>query len=221
MSPRTHGLTEAFHAYMLKHMVDVPPPIAALQTAADKLPERDMRTAAEQGRFMAFLIELTGARQIVEIGTFVGYGTLWMAMALPKDGRIVALDIDAHFPEVGRPYWRQAGVEDRIDLRIAPALRSLKALRREPGEGYFDMAFIDADKSNYLAYYEHALALVRTGGLILIDNVFWSGSIADRKNQAHGTKAIRAINSKVMADKRVSAATIPIGDGLTIARKLG
>jgi predicted O-methyltransferase YrrM len=221
MSPRSHGLSEAFHAYMLKHMVAVPPALAALEAAADKLPERDMRMAAEQGRFMAFLIELIGARQVIEVGTFVGYGTLWLASALPKDGRVVALDIEAKYPEIGRPYWRQANVESKIDLRIAPALKSLDALRREDCESTFDMAFIDADKANYLAYYEHCLALVRAGGIILIDNVFWNGSVADPKDRTEDTKAIRAVTAKVASDKRVSATTIPIGDGLTIARKLG
>lgn len=219
MSSRSHGLDEAFHAYMLEHMVAVPDAVTGLEAACDVLPERNMRMAAEQGRFMAFLIELTGAREIIEVGTFVGYGTLWMASALPKDGRVVALDIEAKYPEIGRPYWRKAGVESRIDLRIAPALQSLEALRREGGEGRFDMAFIDADKSNYLAYYEHCLALVRKGGLILIDNVFWGGEVADAKSQAADTKAIRAVMAKVMSDVRVSAATIPIGDGLTLARK--
>ena len=220
MSSRSHGFSEAFHAYMLEHMVAVPPAIEALAAAAEELPERNMRMAAEQGRFMAFLIELTGARRVIEVGTFVGYGTLWMAMAIPADGRIVALDIEERFPAIGQPFWRQAGVADRIDLRIAPALQSLESLRRDGGEGQFDMAFVDADKGNYVAYYEHCLALVRKGGLVLIDNVFWGGDVADPKDQAKATKAIRAITAKVLADPRVSAATIPIGDGLTLARKL-
>ena len=220
MSSRSHGLDEAFHAYVLKHMVAVPPAVSALEAEADKLPERQMRMAAEQGRCMAFLIELLGARQIIEVGTFVGYGTLWMAMAVPPGGRVVALDIEARFPEIGRPFWRKAGVEKTIDLRIAPALQTLEALRREGGEGQFDMAFIDADKSNYVAYYEHCLALLRTGGVILIDNVFWGGEVADAKDQSADTQAIRAVMAKVMADRRVSAATIPIGDGLTLVRKL-
>jgi predicted O-methyltransferase YrrM len=219
MSSRSHGFTEAFHAYMLAHMVAVPPVLEALAAEAEKLPERNMRMAAEQGRFMAFLIELLGVRQAIEVGTFVGYGTLWMASALPEDGRIVALDIEPKFPAIGRPFWRQAGVDARIDLRIAPALETLQTLRRD-GEGRFDLAFIDADKGNYSAYYEHCLALVRTGGIILIDNVFWGGDVADAKNQNTATKAIRAINAKVAADRRVTAATIPIGDGLTLVRKL-
>lgn len=220
MSSRSHGLSDAFHTYVLKHMVAIPPALDALAAEADKLPEREMRMAAEQGRFMAFLIELTGAREIVEVGTFVGYGTLWMALAVPSHGRVVALDIEARYPAIGRPFWQQAGVESRIDLRIAPALQSLEVLRREGGEGRFDMAFIDADKSNYLAYYEHCLALVRKGGLILIDNVFWGEEVANPKITDADTQALRAISAKVMADKRISAATIPIGDGLTLVRKL-
>ncbi|MEZ5923403.1 MAG: class I SAM-dependent methyltransferase [Hyphomicrobiaceae bacterium] len=219
MSPRSHGLTEAFHAYMLSEMVAVPPAVERLAAAADKLPERNMRMAAEQGRFMAFLIEIIGAREVIEVGTFVGYGTLWMASALPPNGRLVTLDIDARYPEIGRPFWREAGVESRIDLRIAPALSSLDRLRREGGDGRFDMAFIDADKSNYVAYYEHCLALIRPGGLILIDNVFWGGDVADPANTTADTQAIRAVVATVMGDRRVSAATIPIGDGLTLVRK--
>lgn len=220
MSARSHGLTEAFHAYVLDHFVTIPPVLAELAAEAEKLPERNMRMAPEQGRFMAFLIGLIGARQVIEVGTFVGYGTLWMAEALPKGGRIVALDIDARYPAIGRPFWQKAQVADRIDLRIGPATQSLEAMRKAGEDGLYDMAFIDADKSNYGAYYEHCLALVRKGGLILIDNVFWGDSIADPKDQSEDTEAIRAINAKVLKDARVSAATVPIGDGLTIARKL-
>lgn len=220
MSARSYGLSEAFHAYMLDHLVAIPPVLAELASEAEKLPERNMRMAAEQGRFMAFLIELTGARHVIEVGTFVGYGTLWMAQALPKDGRIVALDIEARFPEIGRPFWQKAQVADRIDLRIAPATESLKAMRKAGEDGLYDMAFIDADKGNYGVYYEHCIVLVRKGGLILIDNVFWDGSVADVADTSSATEAIRTINARVLKDARVSAATVPIGDGLTIARKL-
>lgn len=220
MSARSHGLTEAFHAYMITHFVKSSSSLDELAEEADKLPERDMRMAAEQGRFMALLIELIGAKQIIEVGVFVGYGTLWMASALPNDGRIVALDIEARFPEIGRPFWRKAGVEERIDLRLGPALESLAVLRQEGRAGHFDMAFIDADKKNYPTYYEQCLELLRPGGLLLIDNVFWGGAIADPQNTSGETAVIRALNTKVAADLRVSAATVPIGDGLTIARKL-
>lgn len=220
MSSRSHGLSEAFHAYMLQYMVSIPPAIAALATEADKLPERNMRMAAEQGRFMAFLIELTGARQIIEVGTFVGYGTLWMASALPENGRIIALDIEERFADIGRPFWRMAGVEGRIDLRLGPALESLALLRKEGGAGLFDMSFIDADKKNYPTYYEQCLELLRPGGLMLIDNVFWGGEIANPEDTSAETAVIRALNTKVTADPRVSAATVPIGDGLTLVRKL-
>ncbi len=220
MSSRSHGLSEAFHAYVLQYMVSMPPAVAALAAEADKLPERNMRMAAEQGRFMAFLIELTGARQIIEVGTFVGYGTLWMASALPENGRIIALDIEARFADIGRPFWRMAGVESRIDLRLGPALESLASLRKEGGAGLFDMTFIDADKKNYPTYYEQCLELLRPGGLMLIDNVFWGGDIANPEDTSAETAVIRALNTKVAADPRVSAATIPIGDGLTLVRKL-
>ncbi|MFO1171963.1 MAG: class I SAM-dependent methyltransferase [Hyphomicrobiaceae bacterium] len=220
MSARSHGLSEAFHAYVLDHFVKASPAAEGLAAAADQIPERNMRMATEQGRFMAFLIGLIGAKHVIEVGTFVGYGTLWMAEALPKDGRIVALDIEPRFAEIGRPFWRQAHVEDRIDLRIAPAADSLEAMRKAGEDGLYDMAFIDADKSNYGVYYEHCLALLRKGGLILIDNVFWDGSVADPKDQSADTEAIRAINRHVLTDTRVSAATVPIGDGLTIARKV-
>ncbi len=220
MSARSHGLTEAFHAYMLAHFVKPSPAAEGLAAAAETLPERNMRMATEQGRFMAFLIELIGAKHVIEVGTFVGYGTLWMAEALPKDGRIVALDIEPRFAEIGRPFWRQAKVEDRIDLRIGPALESLAAMRKDGGAGRFDMAFIDADKKNYPTYYEQCLQLLRPGGLLLIDNVFWDGAVADPEDTSAETAVIRALNTKILADARVSAATVPIGDGLTIARKL-
>lgn len=220
MSARSHGLTEAFHTYLLAHFVRASPAAEGLAAAAQTLPERNMRMATEQGRFMAFLIELIGARQVIEVGTFVGYGTLWMAEALPKDGRIVALDIEPRFAEIGRPFWRQAKVENRIDLRIGPALESLAAMRKEGGAGRFDMAFVDADKKNYPTYYEQCLELLRPGGLLLIDNVFWDGAVADPEDTSAETAVIRALNTKVLADTRVSAATVPIGDGLTIARKL-
>jgi predicted O-methyltransferase YrrM len=220
MSARSHGFSEAFHAYVLDHFVTASPATRGLAAAAEKIPERNMRMATEQGQFMAFLIGLTGARQVIEVGTFVGYGTLWMAEALPEDGRIVALDIEARFAEIGRPFWRQAEVEDRIDLRIAPAADTLEAMRKAGEEGRYDMAFIDADKSNYGVYYEHCLALIRKGGLILIDNVFWGGDVADPTDRSADTEALRAITRTVRTDSRVAAATLPIGDGLTIARKL-
>jgi predicted O-methyltransferase YrrM len=221
MSTRSFGMTEAFQAYMLGHMVHESEPLRALRQEADRLAERAMRMAPEQGQLMAFLVSLTGARRVLEIGTFVGYGTLWMASALPKQGTIVTCDIEPKFPALAAPFWRQAGVADRIDLRVAPALDTLDAMLSGGSAASFDLAFIDADKPNYPHYYERTLKLVRPGGLILVDNVFWDGLVADPANRDAETEAIREVQRRIHADPRREAVTIPVGDGLTIVRQPG
>jgi predicted O-methyltransferase YrrM len=216
---KTLVLTEELQAYVLANSLREPEALARLREETARLPDPDMQSAAEQGQFMALLVELIGARRILEIGCFTGYSALWMALALQPDGRLVTLDVNRDWTEIGRHAWREAGVEDRIEVRIGEALASLDALLAEGAEGSFDLAFIDADKKNYDAYYERAMALVRRGGLILIDNVLWRGTVADPNNPDRQTAALRALNAKLHKDARVSLSLLPIADGLTLARK--
>ncbi len=174
-----------------------------------------MQISPEQGALMALLVQLTGAKKILEIGTFTGYSALWMAGALPEEGRLLACDISDEWLNTAARYWEKAGIRHRIETRIGPALETLAALREEGAEGSFDMAFIDADKANYDAYYENCLRLVRPGGLIAIDNVLWSGKVLDEKKD-EDTAAIAALNQKLVSDDRVEMAMSPIGDGLTL-----
>jgi predicted O-methyltransferase YrrM len=190
-----------------------------LREATAALPQAGMQTGADQATFLALLVKLTGARRALEIGTFTGYSALAVAQALPADGTLTCCDVSREWTDVGRPFWREAGVADRIDLRLAPALETLRDLARAPGPGAFDFAFIDADKGNYDAYYEQCLVLLRAGGLVIIDNTLWSGSVADPANDEADTRALRALNAKIHADARVDACLLSIGDGVTLARK--
>lgn len=179
-----------------------------------------MQISAEQGAFMAMLVRLIGARHTLEIGTFTGYSALAIALALPHDGRLVACDIDPDMMKRARRHWQNAGVADKIDSKVGPALDSLQALIHDAdGKPLFDFAFIDADKTNYDSYYEYCLKLVRTGGLIAIDNVLWSGSVIDPDDTSDDTVALRLLNNKIAEDDRVDIALVPIGDGLTLCRK--
>jgi caffeoyl-CoA O-methyltransferase len=178
-----------------------------------------MQISPEQGQFMRLLIELLDVRRIVEIGVFTGYSGLSMALALPPDGKLIACDVSEEFTQVARRYWREAGVADRIELRLAPAVETLDRLIADGGTGSFDLAFIDADKENYDAYYEKCLVLLRPGGVLLIDNVLWSGRVARPEDTSRDTTALRALNEKLHRDERVSLSMLPVGDGLTIARK--
>ena len=182
-------------------------------------PHVSCQIAAEQGQFMALLIHLLGAKRTLEIGTFTGYSSTAVALALPDDGKLIACDINAEWTSVARRYWREAGVEHKIDLRLAPAVRTLDGLLAEGRAGTFDFAFIDADKSNYDAYYERCLQLLRPGGLIAIDNVLWHGRVIDPAAQEEDVLAVRALNRKLHDDERVWLSMVPIGDGLTLACK--
>jgi caffeoyl-CoA O-methyltransferase len=182
-------------------------------------PRAQMQIAPEQGQFMALLVQLLGARRTLEVGVFTGYSSLAVALALPADGTIVACDVNEEFTAVARRYWKEAGVDNMIDLRLKPALETLRELLAERRQGTFDMAFIDADKLNYEGYYESAIELVRPGGLILIDNVLWSGRVADPANDDADTQALRALNKKLLTDSRVSLSMLPVADGLTLALK--
>ena len=220
MSSQTLQMTAALSEYLLRG--------AGESAAARSLREETqrelgrwsaMQVSPEQGAFMALLIKLTGARRAVEVGTFTGYSALRVAEALPADGRLVACDVSAEWTAMGRRHWAAAGVADKIDLKLAPAVETLDALIAQGQSGAFDFAFIDADKENYDAYYERCLTLLRPGGALAIDNVLWGGRVADAAVTDPATVAIRALNEKVRGDTRVDAAMLPIGDGLTLAVK--
>ena len=219
MSNRSIGLSDALYDYLLSVSLREPEILAELRRETMAMSERSMQIAPEQGQFMALLVRLAGARRILEIGTFTGYSALAMALALPAEGRIIACDVSEAWTEIARRYWRRAGVAERIELRLAPALQTLDALIAEGGGGSFDFAFIDADKSRYLDYYERSLSLVRPGGLIAVDNTLWGGSVADPAKTDADTAAIRAFNAALHDDPRVELSLVPIGDGLTLARK--
>jgi len=187
------------------------------ETAKD--PMARMQISPEQGQFMALLVRLMGARRCIEVGVFTGYSSLAVALALPADGRIVACDVSEQWTSVARRYWTEAGVADRIDLRLAPALETLDVLLAAGGAGTFDLAFIDADKTNYLGYYERVLALLRPGGLVLIDNTLWSGRVADPEVADADTVALRHFNECLHRDERIDLSMLPVGDGLSLARK--
>jgi len=178
-----------------------------------------MQIAPEQGQFMALLVQLIGAKKTLEVGVFTGYSSLSVALALPADSKIIACDVSEEYTAIARRYWQQAGVADKIDLRLAPAIETLDQLLAASVAQTFDFAFIDADKENYDAYYERCLQLVRPGGLIAIDNVLWSGRAADPLDQDQSTQAIRAFNEKLHDDERITLSLVPIADGLTLALK--
>lgn len=219
MSLRTLGLPDDVHAYLLAHSLRDHEALRALREETARMPEARMQISPEQGQLMQLLIELTGARKVIEVGTFTGYSSTAMALAMPADGRIVCCDVSERFTAIARRAWERAGVLAKIDLRIAPAVETMDALLAQGAGGTFDLAFIDADKANYDAYYERALRLLRVGGLVLVDNVLWSGRVVDPAATDADTSAIRALNGKIHADARVTQAMLPIGDGLTLARK--
>ena len=219
MSSRTLSLTDPLYDYLIEVSLREPPLLARLRAETEALPLASMQISPEQGQFMALLIDLTGARRTLEIGTFTGYSALRVALALPADGRLVACDVSAEYTRVARRYWAEAGVDGKIDLRLAPALETLDSLLEAGQAETFDFAFIDADKENYDGYYERSLQLVRKGGLIAIDNMLWSGSVIDADRQDKETQAIRDLNSKLRHDLRIDLSLLPIGDGLALLRK--
>lgn len=218
MSNRSIGLAEDVHAYLLSVGVREPEVLRALRAETAELEMAQMQIAPEEGAALAMLVRLLGARRILEIGTFTGYSSTAMALALPADGRIVCCDVSEEWTDIARRAWTAAGVADRVDLRLAPALDTLDDLLATDHAGTFDLAFIDADKENYLNYYERSLRLVRRGGLITIDNVLWSGRVADPSDTDESTEAIRELNALIAADDRVDVAMLPVADGLTLAR---
>ncbi len=219
MSPRTLDLTDPLYDYLLTVSLRDRPVLKRLREETAALPEANMQIAPEQGQFMALLVELIAARRTIEVGTFTGYSALCVALALPPGGTIIACDVSEDFTSIARRYWQEAGVAQKIDLRLAPALETLDALIAGDEAGRFDFAFIDADKENYGAYYERCLTLLRPGGLIAVDNVLWGGSVINPDKTDSDTEAIRALNLQILADDRVSPSLVPIGDGLMLARK--
>jgi predicted O-methyltransferase YrrM len=220
MSDKTIGLDDRLSAYLRSVGLREPEVLQRLRTHNAGYPQGHMQICPEQGQLMSMLVKLLAAKRVLEVGVFTGYSSLAMALALPADGLIVACDVDAVATDVAQHYWQQAGVAHKIDLRIADALDTLKSLLADGAAGTFDLAFIDADKANYPEYYELCLALVRLGGLVLIDNVLWYGQVADPTVIDKRTTIIRELNLKIHQDQRVELVMLPIGDGLTIAMKL-
>jgi caffeoyl-CoA O-methyltransferase len=219
VSNRTISLDERLYEYMMRVSSREPDVLRRLRAETSTLPRSGMQIAPEQGQFMGLLIRLMGAARILEIGTFTGYSTLCMALALPEEGRIITCDVSEEWTDIARRYWLEVGVADCIELRLAPALETLEDLVADPETEPFDFVFIDADKENYLGYYDMALELTRPGGLITVDNVLWGGSVADVGVQDKETVAIRELNQTLRRDQRVDLSLVPIGDGLSLARK--
>jgi caffeoyl-CoA O-methyltransferase len=220
MANKTLNMDDDLYAYLHRVSLREPKVLRQLREATELEEHANMRSAPEQGQFMAMLLGLIGARRIIEVGTFTGYGTLWMARALPEDGEIITCDVSERWTFVARRFWEEAGVLDKVRLELGPALATLDALLAAGEDEAFDFAFIDADKVNYDGYFERCLKLVRPGGVIAVDNVLWGGSVIDAADHEQSTEAIRAFNLKLADDARVALSMLPIADGLTLAVKL-
>ncbi|MEA5515702.1 class I SAM-dependent methyltransferase [Nodularia sp. UHCC 0506] len=219
MANQTLGIEPQLYNYLLSVSLREPEILFQLREETAQHPMAMMQIAPEQGQFMALLVQLMGAKKTLEVGVFTGYSSLAVALMLPPEGRVVACDVSAEFTAIARRYWQKAGVADKIDLHIAPAMETLDQLLAAGEAETFDFAFIDADKSNYDSYYERSLQLIRPGGLILIDNVLWSGKVADSEVQDNRTINIRTFNQKLYQDERINLSLVPIADGLTLAYK--
>jgi predicted O-methyltransferase YrrM len=220
MSNRSIPLTDSLYEYLLAVSLREPALLAELRAETARDPENvQLQIAPEQGQLMAFLVRLMGARRCLELGVFTGYSSLVTALALPEDGRLVACDISEEWTAVARRYWQRAGVAHKIDLRLAPALVTLDALTAQGGAGSFDFAFLDADKENYPTYYERILTLLRSGGVLAIDNTFWSGKVTDPRETDAETTALRVLNERLHDDGRIDLTMLPVADGLTLVRK--
>jgi caffeoyl-CoA O-methyltransferase len=219
VSNKTFTLSEELYQYLVSVSVREPELLRRLREETALDPDARMQISPEQGQFMSLLMQLIGARKTLEVGVYTGYSSLCVAMVLPSDGTIVACDVSEEWTAIARRYWREAGVEKKIDLRLAPALGTLDELIAGGEVESFDFAFIDADKENYGNYYERALKLLRPGGLIAVDNVLWSGRVTNPKTTDKDTIAIRAFNEKLKDDERITLSLVPIADGLTLAVK--
>lgn len=219
MSNQSINLTEQLYAYLLDVSLRESDILKALREETSSLPTANMQIAPEQGQFMALLVQLIGAKNTIEVGVYTGYSALAVAMALPDNGQIIACDISEEYTNIARHYWLEAGVSQKIDLRLAPAMETLGSLINEGRSSTFDFAFIDADKESYAGYFELCFDLLRPGGLIAIDNVLWDGAVIDHHKQDVDTCAIRTFNQQLLSDNRVDISLVPIADGLTLARK--
>jgi caffeoyl-CoA O-methyltransferase len=220
LSKENTGLNPDFGAYIDAVTLREPELLARLRQETASHPQAGMQVSPTQGQFLNLLVRATGARRTLEVGVFTGYSSISVALALPDDGEIVACDVSEEFTAVSRRYWQEAGVAGKIRLHLGPAVETLRKLLAEGYAGTFDFAFIDADKENYQAYFDAVVELVRTGGLIVVDNVLWHGKIIDPSAQDSNTLAMRAFNERLHTDSRVAVSMIPIGDGLTLACKL-
>ncbi len=219
MSRTTLGLSETVQNYVATVGIRPKPVQTGLRDATSKLSNSGMQICPEQGHFMALLVQLMGAKKCLEVGVFTGYSALMVAQALPDDGKLVACDVSEEFTSVGKPFWAEAGVAHKIDLRLAPGTETLDILLANNEAGTYDFAFVDADKPGYDSYYERILKLLRPGGLLGVDNTLWQGTVADPSVNDDDTKALKALNLKIHADERVDMVLLPIGDGLTLCRK--
>ncbi|MGA1598299.1 MAG: O-methyltransferase [bacterium] len=219
MSLSTISMGDTLLSYLRQVSLREQEVLRALREETCRLPNAGMQISPEQGQLMALLVQLIQARRVLEIGTFTGYSSTVMALALPPEGELVACDVSDEYTQVARKYWKQAGVDGKCRLHLGDARETLRQLLGSGAQGTFDLAFIDADKSGYLEYYEGCLKLIRPGGLILVDNVLWGGQVADSSVQDSDTEAIRRFNTMLSEDSRIDLSLIPIGDGLTLARK--
>lgn len=220
MSDVTINLTQEVYQYLQNNSLRETEVFKKLREKTHKLSMGHMQISPEQGQFMQLLVRLIGAKKAIEVGVFTGYSTLSVASALPEDGQIIACDINFEWTKIAAEFWDLAGLSHKIDLRLAPAIETLDLLLKKGEGGTFDFVFIDADKANYARYYEQALQLIRTGGLILVDNVLWKGKVADPEIQDANTETIRAFNEKLHNDPRIILSMLPVGDGLTVAMKV-
>ena len=219
MSNQTLDLSDNVYEYLLDHSLREPALLAELRRETSELEMSIMQISPEQGQFMALLTKLLGVKRAIEVGVFTGYSSLSVALAMPADGELIVCDMSEEWTSMARRYWEKAGVADKVTLNIAPALKTLNALLVDGQAGKFDFAFIDADKTNYKNYYECCLELIRPGGVIAIDNVLWGGAVADMSDEGEDTCAIRELNDHIHKDDRVDMSLLPIGDGLTLARR--
>jgi predicted O-methyltransferase YrrM len=217
MANKTIGIPDELAAYVVEVGVREPDVLARLREETAAIPQHGMQIAPEEGALLAMLVRLTGARRCIEIGTFTGYSSLAVALALPDDGSMICCDVSEEWTSLARKYWAEAGVTSKIDLRVAPAVETLDRLIADGDEASFDFAFVDADKTGYDGYYERLLRLVRPGGLITFDNTLWGGAVLDEEAEDDDTRAIQALNAKLAGDERISVCLLPVADGVTLA----
>jgi caffeoyl-CoA O-methyltransferase len=219
MASTTLAITDALREYLVRETVDEPAVLARLRDETATQPRANMQISPEQGQFMTLLMDILGARRVLEIGTFTGYSAACMALAMGPDGTIVTCDMEEETTSIARRYWREAGVESQIDLRLGPAVESLEAMVSEGLSGSFDFVFVDADKKSYSSYYELGFELARPRGVIGVDNALWDGRVADSEESDEDTEGVRAVTRRIFSDDRVLASLVTIGDGLILARK--